>query len=132
MTVQQEKIQSPLARARGMGAAHEGAGHWWHQRVTAIANIPLMLWLMWSVAHMPSWSYGDVGAWLAVPCHAILMILAVMSVFYHALLGLQVVIEDYVHCEAVKIAGLIGLRLFFIAAGVACVFCILKVAFVAG
>ena len=55
-------LQSGLGRARGLGASHHGVGHWWHQRITAIANIPLMLWLAWSVARMPGWSYEEFTA----------------------------------------------------------------------
>lgn len=124
-----EKIVSPLARARGAGSAHHGSGHWMHQRITALANVPLMLWLVWSVVHLPGASYQDVSLWLSQPVNAILMILAVLSTFYHAVLGLQVVIEDYVHCAVSKIASLIVLRLAFTALGVAAIFSVLKVAF---
>lgn len=126
---QSQRILSPLAKARGAGSAHHGSGHWLHQRITAVANIPLMLWLVWSVVHMRGWEYADVTMWLAQPVNAILMILAVLSTFYHAVLGLQVVIEDYVHCEFSKIVSLLTLRLFFVAAGVAAIFSVLKVAF---
>lgn len=124
-----EHILSPLAKARGTGSAHHGSGHWMHQRITAVSNIGLMLWLVWSVVHLPSASYQDVSLWLAHPVNAILMILSVLSMFYHAVLGLQVVIEDYVHCKVSKIASLLCLRLFFVAAGVAAIFSVLKVAF---
>jgi len=128
MSAGNEKIQSPLARARGAGSAHEGTHHWWHQRVTAVANMLLMLWLVWAVVHIPGWSYVEFTTWLAQPCRAILMILAVISVFYHAALGVQVVIEDYVHDGACKVVKLVGMKLFFFATAVACIFSILKVA----
>lgn len=129
MNAHSEKIQSPLGKARGAGSAHHGSGHWMHQRLTAVANIPLMLWLVWSVVHMQSAGYADMLAWLSQPVNAILMILAVLSIFYHAVLGLQVVIEDYVYGAFAKIVSLIALRLFFVAAGVAAIFSVLKVAF---
>lgn len=122
-----DKILSPLARARGAGSAHEGTRHWWHQRVTAVANLFLMLWLIWSVAHVPGWSHAEFTSWLAQPCRAILMILSVISVFYHAALGVQVIIEDYVHNEACKVVKLTGMKLFFFGAAVACVFSVLKI-----
>lgn len=122
-------IQSPLAKARGTGSAHHGSSHWLHQRITAIANIPLMLWLVWSVVHLSSASYYDVTQWLEHPVNAILMILAVLSMFYHAVLGLQVVIEDYVQCEFSKLVSLLAIRLTFVALGVAAIFSILKVSF---
>lgn len=124
-----QRILSPLARARGAGSAHHGARHWMHQRMTAIANIPLMLWLVWSVVHMQGWDHAAVSAWLAQPTNAVFMILAVLSTFYHAALGAQVVVEDYIHHSGFKMAKIMGLRLFFIAAAVASVFSILKVAF---
>lgn len=124
-----DRILSPLARARGAGSSHHGSGHWLHQRITAVANVPLMLWLVWSVVHLPGADYQDISLWLAQPVNAILMVLAVLSIFYHAVLGLQVVIEDYVHCEFSKIASLIVLRLSFAALGVAAIFSVLKVSF---
>lgn len=126
-----DTIQSPLGRARGLGSSHSGVGHWWHQRLTAIANIPLMLWLMWSVLHMPGWTHETFCAWLAQPVNAIAMILAVISTFYHAALGSQVVAEDYLHNEWMKMTKIIGIRLFFTALTVACIFSILKIAFAA-
>lgn len=124
-----KRLISPLAKARGAGSAHHGSGHWLHQRITAVSNIPLMLWLVWSVVQLPSASFQDVSLWLSQPVNAILMILAVLSTFYHAVLGLQVVIEDYVHCEFSKIVSLLALRLFFVALGVAAIFSVLKVSF---
>lgn len=123
------KILSPLARARGLGPAHEGVHHWLHQRVTAISNFFLMGWLIWSVARMPGWSHAEFTAWLSMPANSVLMILAVISVFYHAALGLQVIIEDYVHNEACKMVKLIGMKLFFFAVAVACIFSVLKISF---
>jgi len=122
-------FKSSLARARGLGAAHMGVTHWWHQRLTAVANIPLMLWLVWSVLQMQGWSYEIFTAWLAQPVNAILMILSLLSVFYHAALGSQVIAEDYIHHEGLKIFKLIGMRLFFIGAAVASIFSVLKIAF---
>lgn len=126
------EIATPLKNARGLGSAHHGVGHWINQRVTAIANIPLMLWLVWNVVHLAGADYAAFTGWLAQPVNAILMILVIVSTFYHAALGTQVIVEDYVHCEAKKLATLIGLKLFFVAAGTACVFSVLKVAFTAG
>jgi len=122
-------IKSPLARARGLGSARHGSGHWMHERITALASLPLMLWLVWAVLRMPEFSYAQVVMFLSAPLNAILMLLAVFTVFYHALLGTQVIAEDYIHHEGLKFAKLVSLKLFYIAAGTACVFSILKIAF---
>lgn len=123
-----DRILSPLARARGQGAVHDGVHHWLHQRITAVANIPLMLWLVWSVVHMRGWSHDSFTQWLAQPINAVLMILAIISVFYHAALGTQVIAEDYIESAGCRMVKVAGLKLFFIAAAVACIFSVLKVA----
>ena len=108
MKWEQDKFKNPLARARGLGSAKEGADHWFAQRITAIANIPLMLWLVWSMVGLKDSTYSEFTAWLAQPLNAILMILVILSTFYHAKLGSQVVTEDYIHCEGFKMVKLIG------------------------
>ena len=125
-------FSSALKKAKGLGSAHEGPEHWAAQKITAIANIPLILWLVFSIVRLQGASYQDFTHWLAMPLHAILMILLVISVLYHARLGTQVVVEDYVHCKCMKTVKLIGMKLFFFAVGVACIFSVLKIAFVAG
>lgn len=110
-------------------SGHGAAQHWKHQRVTAVLNIPLMLWLVWSVTHMASWSHADFTAWLATPLHAGLMIVALLSVLYHAALGTQVIAEDYIsdeNCRRIKIRAL---RAFFVVSGLVCIAAVLKVAF---
>lgn len=124
-----KSIHSPLSVARGSGSAQEGTHHWLNERIAAIASMPLLLWLVWSVTHMGAVDYATFTLWLARPLNAVLMILSVVSVFYHAALGSQVIVEDYVHHEGLKLAKLIGLKLFFAAAGISCVFSILKIAF---
>lgn len=125
---QSKALNSPLSTARGTGSTHHGAEHWIHQRITAIANLVLMIWLVWSVTHV-AMDYAGFTAWLKMPVNAVLMILAVMSTFYHATLGLQVITEDYIQCDVLKMAKLIGMKLFFSAAAVACIFSILKISF---
>ena len=123
-----EHIRSPLADAKGAGSAHEGSGHWLHQRITAISNLFLMGWLAWSAATMRDWSHAGFTSWLAQPCHAVLFILAVISVCYHGALGTQVIAEDYIHGDGRKMTTLILLRLYFTAVAVACIFSIVKIA----
>ena len=100
-------FRSPLGRVRGMGAAKEGVGHWWAQRLTALALIPLTLWIAASVAAMTGAGHSEVADWIASPLVAGLLILLIFATFYHSYLGLQVVIEDYVHHEGIKLALLL-------------------------
>ena len=125
----QDSIFSPLSRARGLGASHHGVDHWLHQRITAITNFILMSWLIWSVVHFSTWDYATFTAWLQQPVNAVLMILAVISTFYHAALGVQVIAEDYLSCRVMLMVKVIGSKLFFLAAAVACIFSILKISF---
>ncbi len=104
-------LKSALGRARGLGSAKEGAGHWWAQRVTAIALVPLSLWFAVAVIGLSHADYATFKGWMGKPGNASLMLLTVLTVMYHAQLGLQVVIEDYVSCEAKKIASLIAMKL---------------------
>jgi succinate dehydrogenase / fumarate reductase membrane anchor subunit len=119
--------RSPLAKARGLGAARSGVGHWTHQRLTAISNLLLVLWFVFSALALAGADYLEVRAWLASPVSASLMILLVISTFYHARLGVQVVIEDYVHHEGAKLAALAALTLVVVALAVTCIVAVLKV-----
>ena len=119
---------TPLARARGLGAAHDGLGHWKAQRLTALANMVLLLWFVFSSATLAGAGYHEVRAWLTSPLAATLMILLIISVFYHAPLGLQVIVEDYVHHAGIRIAALILIRLLVCALAVACIVAVLMVA----
>lgn len=122
-------LKTPQAKARGLGAAHDGAAHWINQRITSVSSLFLVLWLAWSLMQIDVASFEAVSGWLAQPVNAILMILLTISVFYHTALGVQVIIEDYVHHEGLKFAKLISQKLFFLALGVICIFSILKIAF---
>jgi succinate dehydrogenase / fumarate reductase membrane anchor subunit len=117
----------PIVKARGLGAARAGVGHWTHPRLTAIGNLLLVLWFVLSAIALAGADYAEVRAWLASPVAATLMILLVISTFYHARLGVQVVIEDYVHHEGAKLAALAALTLVVVALAVACIVAVLKV-----
>jgi len=117
-----------IGRVRGLGSAHEGVQHWWHQKLTAGSNFLLMAWLLASIALLPGYDYPIVRAWLASAWVAVPMILLIVSVFYHFRLGLQVVIEDYQHDES-RVIALVLLNLFVVATSATAIFAILKVAF---
>src|SRR5438309_1963019 len=118
----QDRMRSPLGRAVGLGSAKEGVGHWWQQRLTAIALVPLGLWFVASLLAHIGGGYEQAVAWLGSPFPAILMIVLIAATFYHAVLGMQVVVEDYVHREWVKLGALIVLRLASLLLAVAGIF----------
>lgn len=121
--------KNPMARARGLGSAKAGTHHWLHQRLTAISNLALVAWAAWSFTFLAGADYFIFTGWLAEPVNAILMILLAISVSYHAALGTQVIVEDYVPQEGTKIVLLIALKLFFFALAAVCVFSVCKIAF---
>jgi succinate dehydrogenase / fumarate reductase membrane anchor subunit len=121
-------MRSPLGRAVGVGSAKEGVQHWWMQRVTAVALVPLTLWFVVAlIAHIGA-RRAVVVAWLGSPFAAIAMVLLLIAVFYHMALGIEVVIEDYVHSERMKIPALILNRLAAIVLGAAGIFAVLRIA----
>ncbi|MGF1594242.1 MAG: succinate dehydrogenase, hydrophobic membrane anchor protein [Kiloniellaceae bacterium] len=103
-------LRSPLGRVRGLGSAKDGTAHWWAQRLTALALIPLTVWFCISVIAMSGAGYATVAAWAGSPLVAGLLILLIVATFYHGALGLQVVIEDYVHHEMSKLALLLVVK----------------------
>ncbi len=128
MSEKNNKFQSPLGRARGLGSTHEGAHHWLMERITAIMILPLVLWVVYAMIEMRGKSYWEFTQWLTQPGNATLMILFIGGVYYHAAMGLQVVIEDYVGSHAKKLLLIIGTKIAFAFLGVASVFSILKIA----
>lgn len=124
-----EEFYSPLKKVKGHGSAKSGVHHWIHQRLTAIANLILIPWALWAIhAHILGSSHEEVIAWLSQPLNSILAILLVISIHYHAVLGVQVVVEDYIHKEWFKIVKLVGQRLVYFASAVACIFAIVVIA----
>jgi succinate dehydrogenase / fumarate reductase, membrane anchor subunit len=123
------QLRSPLGRVLGLGSAKEGVGHWWAQRVTALALVPLTLWFVTSVVALAGADYDAFLDWFASPVVATMMVLLIIAVFYHLALGMQVVIEDYVHVEAQKIAAVLVLNLACFALATAAIVAVLKIAF---
>jgi succinate dehydrogenase / fumarate reductase, membrane anchor subunit len=121
------KLRSPLAKVRGLGSAKEGTHHWWAQRLSAIALIPLSFWFIYSLVSMTTLDYMAAIGWLQTPMTSTLLILFVFALFYHAQLGMQVVIEDYVGNEILKITSIILLKFVMVFAGLAGIVAILKV-----
>ena len=120
-----------IGRVRGLGSAHEGTHHWWHQRLTAGSNLILVLWFVLSMALLPAHDWETMHGWAQQSIVAVPLILLVISTFYHFRLGLQVVIEDYQHDET-RIVAIVALNFFTLAAAIAAIFAILKTAFTAG
>jgi succinate dehydrogenase / fumarate reductase, membrane anchor subunit len=103
-------LRTPLAKVRGLGSAKEGTHHFWMQRLTAIALVPLTLWCAVGFMSLAGADYATAKAWVSNPVVAVLLVVAVVMLFHHAQLGLQVVIEDYVHIEWVKVSALIAVK----------------------
>jgi len=122
-------LRTPLSQVKGLGSAKEGTGHFWVQRLTAIGLIPMVIWITFAVARLPSMSQADIHAWLGNPFSAVMMIIFLIAAFWHAKLGLQVVIEDYVSDHAVRTVAIIAVNLISVALAVVGVFSVLHIAF---
>lgn len=118
--------KSELSKARNYGAAHEGTHHWLMQRLTAIALIPLTIWFVYSIVSLVGAGASQAGQFFASPINAILMALIIIASFYHSALGLQIVIEDYVHCHVRKTIALLVVKLGLFTLGVTSILAIVK------
>lgn len=101
------QFRHPLARVRGLGSAKSGTHHWWMQRVTSVALVPLAVWFIYSFLQTATGSGVDIASWLQNPCNALLILAFLAASAYHSQLGIQVVVEDYVHCHKAKCAVLL-------------------------
>ncbi len=110
MSASTNNLRSPLGRARGLGSAKEGLHHWWAQRVTAIALVPLTLWFIISVVRMAS-GRTDFGYWIDSPINAAAFIAFIAVAFHHGAIGMQVVLEDYVSSHGTRIASVLLVKL---------------------
>ncbi len=123
------RLVSPLNRVLGLGSAKTGVEHWWAQRLTAAALVPLGLWFSMALAAQEELSYAAAVALIQAPFNSVMLILSVFALSYHSHLGVQMVIEDYVHTPAVKVFSLVAALFAHIAVAAAGTFAVLKVAF---
>lgn len=121
--------RSSLGRVRGLGSAKEGVAHWWAQRLTAVALVPLIIWFVVSIILLTGAPHAAVLAWIGQPLVATLMVLLIGATFHHAQLGLQVVIEDYVHGEGLRLALIILVKFAAILLGTGAAIAVLKICF---
>ena len=121
-------MTSPLRKVRGMGSAHSGTGHFWHERMTAVALIPLTLWFLYAMLGLAGTSEVTALQFLAHPWNALLMGAFVCFGLWHTYLGLQVPVDDYIHTAGAKIFLLVLIRIAVIAVGATCLFAIVRIA----
>jgi succinate dehydrogenase membrane anchor subunit len=127
-SVNLKSLETPLSKAKGHGSAKAGTHHWWAQRVSAIALIPLSIWFVTAIVMLKNKGFEDIVSWQASPVNATLMILFVIALFYHMWLGLQTVIEDYIHSAFRKTTLLIAIKLVTIFLSILSIISILKIA----
>ena len=124
-------LKTPLGQVLGLGSAKDGTGHWWMQRLSAVALIPLGLWFAVSLLALPELDYATVRVWIAEPLSSIGLVLFIVAAGYHSMLGLQVVVEDYVG-GALKVVTIMVLSLAHVGLGVAGVLAVLRIGFGGG
>jgi succinate dehydrogenase / fumarate reductase membrane anchor subunit len=126
---EQIKIRrSQLGRARGLGAAHEGVGHWWQERISALALVPLTLWFVYGVLSLLGADQPAVAAWIAYPVNAVLLLVLIAMTFHHAALGLQVVYEDYIVSAGSRTAAILATKAAALLLGLLAALAVLKLA----
>lgn len=122
-------MKTPIAKVRGLGSAKDGTHHWWLQRVTAVANIPLVIFMVVSFVGNTGKGHADWVAWLKQPLVSVLVILFVANFVYHMRLGLQVIVEDYVHDKGTRIASMLMITFACVLIAALSIFSVLRVAF---
>jgi succinate dehydrogenase / fumarate reductase, membrane anchor subunit len=121
-------LRSPLSRARGLGSAKEGVHHFWVQRLSAVALVPLALWFVFSIAQLRHTDYAGMHHWVSAPSVAVTLALFIGAALYHSALGVQVVIEDYVAHEGAKITLLVLQKFMHAVVAASAIFAVLKIA----
>jgi len=124
----QASLRSPLGRVRGAGSAKSGTHHWWMQRVTSIALLPLTIWFIVALATNAGMTHGEAMLWIGRPLHAVLLLALIGLTFHHTAAGLQVVIEDYLHNEWGRIAAILVVKGVCWLLGIAAVLAVLRIA----
>ena len=122
------KMETPLGRVRGLGSARHGAHHWWLERLTSVSTLILFVWFIVSLARLPELERSTVVEWLSAPLAAVPMALLIVSTFWHAKLGLIVVIEDYVHEEGSRLFWVVIVNFLAILGAALALFAVLKIA----
>jgi len=121
-----DTLRSPLGRARGLGSARAGASHWWGQRLPSLALGPLTLWFICAAVRLTGASREDVAVWMSQPLVLVLMLALIVATFHHLQLGLQVVIEDYVHDGTQKLVALLVMKAACVLLALACIVSVLR------
>ena len=129
MTPETPRMETPLGRVRGLGSARSGAKHWWHERLTSVSTLILLVWLAVSLLRLPDLGYRTLTEWLAAPLAAVPMLLLIVSIFWHLSSGLRVVVEDYVHEEGGKLFWLVAISFASLFGAGLAIFAVLKIAF---
>jgi succinate dehydrogenase membrane anchor subunit len=120
-------LRTPLGKALGLGSAKDGTGHFWGQRLSGIGLLILGLWFVYSVLTIPGFTHADALAFIGAPLNSVLLMLLVVTMAHHSVLGVQVVIEDYVHGHGLKLASLIISRFAHTFLAVAAIYAIIKI-----
>jgi succinate dehydrogenase / fumarate reductase membrane anchor subunit len=123
-----EIMRSYLGRARGLGASHAGFHHWWVQRLTSVALVPLTLWFVWSLAHLSGAPYPVVRAWAGETVNATLLLALIAATFEHMHLGVQTVAEDYIHTDAIRLSVILAVKAASALLALAATIAVLKLA----
>jgi succinate dehydrogenase / fumarate reductase membrane anchor subunit len=122
-------LRTPLGKVLGRGSAKQGVSHWWVQRTTAVALVPLTLWFVFKLLHLPTTDQFAVREWIASGVNPALLVLFIASIAYHSALGIQVVLEDYVPNKAVKLAALLANTFIHVVVAVVAGYAVLRIAF---
>lgn len=122
-------LRSPVGKVLGLGSAGQGSGHWWTQRVSAVALLFLGLWFVGSLIGLDDFGYASVSGWVSAPLNSVLLILLVGTVVYHSFLGVEVVVEDYVAHHGWKVGVIVALKFIHIVLAALGIFAVLRVAF---